>query len=128
MFPGSIPADYDNDLSRGTVDFDSTWLNYSFTKVNIPRNTIVEECNFTQVSPLTEAIHGDYEITFNACNMCNVALNSKWILNNCLTVQSWIIADPETGKESREFVCAHPNELTEEMKIPPDNAVLARTY
>lgn len=117
------PADYEHDLRRGKVAFSAAWKNYSYVQVELPKGIVVEDCNFAQAVPDTEAIIAEGPITLRNCNLCNVRLGKDWTVEGCLTAQAWLVSTPEG--ESREFVCSHPSELTGK-EIPPDNAVIER--
>ena len=123
----SRPSDYDNDYSRGEVEMMSSWRNYSYHKVNIPNGTTVENCNFSQVVPRTDAITG-INLIFKRCNMVNIKLHSTWTLENCNTAQNWVVPNPEKpGKTKRQFVVSHPDDLPVNL-IQPVDAVTRRDF
>jgi hypothetical protein len=118
-----------SDYKRGTVEFDENWTNYSFHHVIIKAPIVIRECNFAQAVPETDSIDviGNGEVKFIDCNLSNVVIDPKWIIENCCTVQSWIVEElTEDGDltQTRRFICKHPDELTEELKIPPKEAIL----
>jgi len=136
------PADYTQDLSRGTLEYNVAWRNYSFHKINISAGTVIRRCNFSQAIPNTECIVVlglPPVLTFIDCNLCNVKTKPEWILQNCLTVQSWIISVQqniidETGKivgqetiEKRQFIAQSSDELPQ-ILTPPPNVITSRTF
>lgn len=124
------PDSYNHDLDRGSVDLHPLLQNYSYHGVVIPDNSIVNSHNFSQAIPNTKAIEG-LNIIFNDCNMCNCFIDPSWILNNCTTVQSWLVSNTDNQGnvvESRSFICSHPNELTSDLLVPPANAIIERSY
>lgn len=88
------PAKYDyvDDFDRGSVYFTSELRNdgtpenrnYSYHKVIIPDGEIIINCNFTQKEPDTDCITGG-NLTFRSCNLKNVKIDGKWILEDCST-------------------------------------------
>lgn len=74
--------DYNDDTDRGTVEYTPKCSNYSFHKVEIPDNSVLENTNFTQFSPKTKAITGK-NLTFKHCNMTNVFIEEDWIIESC---------------------------------------------
>ena len=82
----SRPADYRNDLHRGTIEFDPSWRNYSYHTVRIPDGTTVTKSNFSQIAPLTEAIVGR-NLTFIECNLVNVQTHDDWTIIHSNTAQ-----------------------------------------
>lgn len=105
------PADYRNDLDRGTVEYDPRWRNYSFHKVTIPRGARLVGCNFAQVAPDTPALTvAGNDATFEDCNLVNVRVDAGWKLVRCNTVQAWLVT--RNGDQKRQWICKHPSELT----------------
>jgi len=80
------PADYRNDVHRGTIEFDPSWRNYSYHTVRIPDGTTVTKSNFSQIAPLTEAIVGR-NLTFIECNLVNVQTHDDWTIIHSNTAQ-----------------------------------------
>lgn len=124
------PSDYLHLNSRGTIEYNSIWRNYSYHNVTIPADAIVRDCNFSQFVPSTSCISivGDGTVTFIDCNMVNVALDSSWVMEGCNTCQSWvvIITDAENGDyEEREHICSHQDDLPDPLD-PPSNAITTR--
>jgi len=60
--------------------------NYSRHKVVIPDGSIVEDANFSQKEPFTEAVFGK-NITFKNCNLVNVKIDASWIIQDSNTAQ-----------------------------------------
>lgn len=118
------PSDYDDDLHRGTIEFNPNWFNYSYHNVIIPAGTVVREANFTQCEPKTDCItvEGQGTITFIDCNLGNVKLDPSWILERCNTVQSYLVEKDRFGiiREARHYVCRHPDELDPNHEKPPN--------
>lgn len=90
------PSDYVDERHRGTIEFSSTWHNYSFHRVKIADGTVVDGnllggCNFTQIAPATEAIVRDpgygHNLTFQYCNLTNLQTHPDWIVENSNTAQ-----------------------------------------
>lgn len=124
----SRPADYDNDLKRGELEYMPNWFNYSLHSVTIPDGTEVRDCNFTQCAPGTNAITGQ-NLRFVDCNLTNCTIDPSWQLERCNTAQAWLIqVDDGNGgvREKRQYICSHPDELKGQKA--PDNVVLARAY
>lgn len=124
-------ADYVDEYQRGTVAFNRGWGNYSFHTVEITAPITIVECNFAQAKPETPAIKisGEGEVKFIDCNLTNVLLDPKWILEGCCTVQSWIVREDDglgNLSDTRQVICTHPDHLTEETKIPPRDAILSK--
>lgn len=118
------PSDYDNDLKRGTVNYHEGLWNYSYHSVTVPDGTTIEERNFTQLTPNTPAITGQ-NLTFVNCNMLNVAIDPSWTVIGCNTAQAWFVDD--NGRERREWICAHPIDLTGKEE-PPQNVITGRAF
>lgn len=78
--------DYKHDFDRGTVHYTTKSQNYSFHKVIIPDNTVIDGGNFTQRDPNTDAIAGKYLI-FKECTLVNVKIDPSWALISCNTSQ-----------------------------------------
>lgn len=132
------PADYDNDLDRGTVEYREGWKNYSFHKVRIPGGTIVTGCNFAQAKPRTDCIEvtGVGVVTFRECNLSNVELTARMVSEKCLTAQSWIVEEdveaqddkgqPVTVKqETRRVIADHPSKVSK-TEAPPSDAIVRK--
>lgn len=90
--------DYENDFKRGTVEYTERCSNYSFHKVVIPDGSVINEKNFTQAAPDTEAIIGE-NLIFNDCNLCNVLINPSWQLNGCLVMKQKQVIVAEDGSQ-----------------------------
>lgn len=118
------PADYDNDLKRGTVEYQPDWRNYSNHVVHIPAGTVVLGCNFMQAAPNTQGITSDGPITLIECNLTNVKLDPSWVLEKCNTAQAWLV--DEGGIDlKRKWICAHPDQLKGN-EVAPVNVVTRR--
>lgn len=135
------PDDYDNDLARGTVNYDPRFNNYSYYSVIIADQSIIDSTNFAQAVLNTDAITGE-GLVFTNCNLTNINIHKSWTLTNCLTAQSWIVQDPSLDAqgnpildangdpvmvESRLFVCSDPSQLKGN-EVQPDNAITSRDY
>lgn len=90
--------DYQNDFKRGTVDYNERCSNYSFHTVVIPDGLVINEKNFSQAAPDTDAIVGE-NLVFNECNLCNVLINPSWQLNGCLVMQKKETIVDEDGSQ-----------------------------
>lgn len=119
------PADYEHDLSRGTVTFDPGVRNYALHKVSIPDGTTLRECNFSQCVPNTDAIRGR-NLTFIDCNLVNVKIDASWRLQRSNTTQAWRV-DAGGGRERMQYICKHPNDLRGDEQEPA-NVVKSRAY
>ena len=129
---GYCPSDYVHLSSRGTIEYSSSWKNYSYHTVTISAGITLSGCNFSQLMPATPciSIEGTGTLTFVECNMSNVALDPLWVLEDCNTSQSWVVTltDPDTNEEyeSNDYICSHPDDLPDPL-TPPSNAVTTRT-
>lgn len=118
------PSDYDNDLDRGTIDYDPEWRNYSFHKVRIPANAVVRNCNFAQANPDTVAITvvgNPSTVTFIDCNLMNVRILPGWNLQGCNNCQKWLVEidNPDFGQEGQ------PEKIEERVFIASKNSDLS---
>lgn len=129
------PSNYIHDLDRGTIEYDATWGNYSYHKVQVPSGTIISGGNFSQLSPRTEAIIVvglPDVVTFIRCNLTNIKIHSGWIIQKCNTSQSWLVQedDPEESAakiEVRQWIAAHPDDLPG-ILTPPLNVIISRGF
>lgn len=124
------PKDYEDDLNRGTVEYDPAWKNYSFHKVTISGGTVVRDCNFSQTTPLTKAftIVGPGKVSFVDCNLTNVAIDSLIDAKDCNTHQSWVKEPTLDGEkvQTREYLCDHPEKLGGVVPPKPADAITKR--
>lgn len=111
IFVEMVPTknDYVDRYDRGTVKFNPRkGVNYlgdevyeasnmSFHKVVIPDGTILNDINFTQKNPHTNAIQGK-NLTFISCNLNNVEIDPTWILEDCLAIHTRNTIIVEEGK------------------------------
>ena len=90
------PADYVNDVHRGTIDLIPKWRNYSYHVVKVPDGTLFDGsvmggCNFTQIAPATDAFDRSpgfgHDLHFRHCNLTNVKLYLDWSVQSCNTTQ-----------------------------------------
>ena len=127
------PADYDNDLKRGTVEYMADWKNYAMHNVVIPDGTELRNCNFMQAIPNTAAITG-LNLRFMDCNLVNCALDPSWVLERCNTAQAWVVDEPAISplgeritRQRTQYICAHPSELKGD-EVPPETVALRREF
>lgn len=136
MPENNLPEDYIDQYMRGTVNYDPSIKNYSFNKVFIENDTIIESSNFSQSEPRTEAIINGKNLTFINCNLVNVLIAESWILKNCLTAQSWIVPlkNPDNNNildnegnilQDRQYITDHPDNIDEQNIILPDEVILS---
>jgi len=116
------PADYLNDVHRGTVDFVSGWRNYSYHLVQIPSGSTVLEVNLSQIAPDTDCVDrtpGIYghNLTFIDSNLVNCKVYADWTVIGSNTAQIDHIGnldDPnQVVVEDAVYVADHPS------RIPP---------
>ena len=116
------PADYANDVHRGTVDFVSEWQNYSYHLVQIPSGSTVSEANLSQIAPDTDCVDrtpGVYghNLTFKDSNLVNCKVYADWTLIDSNTAQIDRIGNldnpDEVVVEDAVYVADHPS------RIPP---------
>lgn len=115
------PNDYANELRRGTVEYVAGWNNYSNHATVLEPGSEVRGCNFAQPLPDTAAIVCDGALTLIGCNLVNVRLDPRWIVEGCNTAQSWLVDEGE-GRLTRQYICAHPGLLSGK-ETPPANVV-----
>ena len=103
-----IKNDYQNDVDRGTVEYTPKCRNYSFHKVVIPDGTIIKDSNFTQKEPHTKAIEGK-NLTFESCNLVNVATDPSWTIKDSNTCQIKRIkkSEKDLGDAVKEIIISH---------------------
>ena len=118
------PADYVDDLKRGTVEYSPQWRNYAYHAVTVPVGTIIQGANFAQAVPLTEVFTLDRPgtITVVDCNLCNVKPSTRVLVQNGMTVQSWIVL--VGGVQDRQFLTGRGENLVGTVLEPPLNVVL----
>lgn len=90
------PADYTNDVHRGTIELLPRWRNYSYHVTKAPDGTMFDGavmggCNFTQIAPATEAFDRStgfgHNLRFRGCNLVNVKTYPDWTIEACNTAQ-----------------------------------------
>ena len=135
------PSDYDNDLRRGTIEFDIAWRNYSYHKVVIQDGTVVRGCNFSQIEPKTDCIIGE-NLTFIDCNLVNVDIKPSWTVQGCNTSQIWRVEEEFSelvtidGNQvelkstivTNEYISDHPSKVNKLTLIKPDKAITERVF
>ena len=123
------PADYVDELARGTVEFSPEWRNYSFHRVRVQAGTLVHRCNFTQAQPgasVIEVVGAGGPVVFSECNLANVLPPPGAMLDDCLTIQTWLLvdSDEEGVCGRREFLC-HTRDYVPPAN-PPANRLLVK--
>jgi len=122
------PADYVNDVHRGTVDFVSGWRNYSYHLVQIPSGSTVLEANFSQIAPDTDCVDrtpGIYghNLTFIDSNLVNCKVYADWTVIGSNTAQIDHVGnldDPDqVVVEDAVYVADHPSRIPPVRVKPP---------
>lgn len=109
------PADYVNEMQRGTVELMPGWTNYSFHAVVVPDGTVLDgtdRCfNFSQGVPNTVAIVGK-NLTLKNCNLFNVAIDPSWTLLGCNASQGWYVPNQDGTMGIQAGAVAPPGAVT----------------
>ena len=122
------PADYVNDVHRGTVDFVSGWKNYSYHVVQIPSGSTVLEVNLSQIAPDSECVDrapGVYghNLTFQDSNLVNCHIYPDWTVIGSNTAQidhTGNLDDPDqVVVEEAFYVADHPSRIPPVRVKPP---------
>jgi hypothetical protein len=104
------PADYQNELHRGTVPHRPDWKNYAFQTVKIPDGTTLVEQNFTQTVPLTDAFDRSpgfgHDLIFKDCNLVNVKTHPDWVIDGGTNVNQVDLIGKVTADGSIEITDA----------------------
>jgi hypothetical protein len=103
-----IKNDYKNDYDRGTVEYTPKCRNYAFHKVVIPDGTVVQNSNFTQKEPDTDAISGN-NLVFIDCNLVNIKMHEDWVNqggNNC-QIKRIKKSEEDLGNGKKKIIISH---------------------